>query len=164
MGTSDSFTIVQRTNITRNEAVLVMPWSFLWEFSSSSFQAHYFYTSTRAFSSLYGPSFWPSLLLKKTSYPLRGPGRMLSSFSSRSILVFESRIAGTPYSFQLQPPPVGNSLFAPCAVTVRPAPSSLSEERLPNLWSQAPKPQRCAALSGMFFLFKLCPFGRTGSA
>ena len=65
--------------------------------------------------------------------------------------MFESRIIGPLYSFQLQPPPVGNFLFALYAVTVRPAPSSFSGERFPNVWSQAPEPQRCAAMTGMFF-------------
>jgi hypothetical protein len=32
MRTADSFTIVLRTNISRNEAVLIMPWYFRWEF------------------------------------------------------------------------------------------------------------------------------------
>jgi hypothetical protein len=71
--------------------------------------------------------------------------------------VFESRIIGSLYSFQLQPPPVGNSLFALYAVTVRPAPSSFSGERFPNVWSQAPEPQRCAAMTGMFFFSNCAP-------
>jgi hypothetical protein len=71
--------------------------------------------------------------------------------------MFESRTIGSLYSFHLQPPPVGNSLFALCAVTVRPAPNSLSEERLPNVWRQVPEPQRFAAMTGMIFISNCAP-------